>query len=311
MGEKARLEELAEAEKNKALQKKKDAEEKKKKMEELAQQQKEQQRLQQEQRKSARAAKAQKEKEPAKEPEKVALKKRPEKAQEPAQEQTKEVPKLKKVETVKRESPVRRSQSPIPQLKRVTRDSRENTWVRAQSPIPNLRPVPKKGSPAPGKAKTQVVKKQVTAKADSNKQSDSIDTTVKQSHSDIELHKKEKNDSKPKEITPQHEVPETVDKTSPTKGTIPETVNKSKYPHEENEKEQEPKKPTTLIPENKYESVQYIDKVDSVDIPELEVVQQPPQTTFEDYPEELIKDVIQVDKTTSVQPKITPNDHIP
>ena len=38
--EKARLEELAEAEKNKALQKKKDAEEKKKKMEELAQQQK-------------------------------------------------------------------------------------------------------------------------------------------------------------------------------------------------------------------------------------------------------------------------------
>merc|ERR1711993_80594 len=80
--EKARLEELAEAEKNNALQKKKDAEEKKKKMEELAQQQKEQQRLQQEQRKSARAAKAQKEKEPAKEPEKVALKKRPEKAQE-------------------------------------------------------------------------------------------------------------------------------------------------------------------------------------------------------------------------------------
>merc|ERR1712001_716454 len=71
--EKARLEELAEAEKNKALQKKKDAEEKKKKMEELAQQQKEQQRLQQEQRKSARSAKAQKEKEPAKEPEKVAL----------------------------------------------------------------------------------------------------------------------------------------------------------------------------------------------------------------------------------------------
>merc|ERR1711936_492003 len=179
--EKARLEELAEAEKNKALQKKKDAEEKKKKMEELAQQQKEQQRLQQEQRKSARAAKNQKEKEPAKEPEKVALKKRPERAQEPAQEQPKEVPKLKKVETVKRESPVRRSQSPIPQLKRVEqqkRDSRENTPLRAQSPIPNLRPVPKKGSPAPGKAKTQVVKKQVTAKTDSNKQSDSKDTTV-------------------------------------------------------------------------------------------------------------------------------------
>merc|ERR1739844_480199 len=154
--EKARLEELAEAEKNKALQKKKDAEEKKKKMEELAQQQKEQQRLQQEQRKSARAAKAQKEKEPAKEPEKVALKKRPEKAQEPAQEQTKEVPKLQWVETVKRESPVRRSQSPIPQLKRVTRDSRENTPVRAQSPIPNLRPVPKKGSPAPGKKETEL-----------------------------------------------------------------------------------------------------------------------------------------------------------
>ena len=129
---------------------------------------------------------------------------------------------------------------------------------------------------------------------------------MKQSHSDIELHKKEKNDSKPKEIT----VPETVDKTSPTKGTIPETVNKSKYPHEENQKEQEPKKPTTLITENKYESVQDIDKVDSVDIPELEVVQQPPQTTFEDYPEELIKDVIQVDKTTSVQPKITPNGQI-
>ena len=57
----------------------------------------------------------------------------------------------------------------------------------------------------------------VTAKTDSNKQSDSIDTTVKQSHSDIELHKKEKNDSKSKEIIPQHEVPETVDKTSPTK----------------------------------------------------------------------------------------------
>ena len=38
--EKARLEELAEAEKNKALQKKKDAEEKKKKLEELQQQQK-------------------------------------------------------------------------------------------------------------------------------------------------------------------------------------------------------------------------------------------------------------------------------
>merc|ERR1711997_1370371 len=237
--EKARLEELAEAEKNKALQKKKDAEEKKKKMEELAQQQKEQQRLQQEQRKSARAAKAQKEKEPAKEPEKVALKKRPERAQEPAQEQPKELPKLKKVETVKRESPVRRSQSPIPQLRRVEqqkRDSRENTPLRAQSPIPNLRPVPKKGSPAPGKAKTQVVKKQVTAKTDSNKQSDSIDTTVKQSHSDIELHKKEKNDSKPIEITPQHEVSETVDKTSPTKGELPETVNKSKYPHEENQK---------------------------------------------------------------------------
>merc|ERR1712141_251356 len=255
------------------------------------------------------AAKAQKEKEPAKEPEKVALKKRPEKAQEPAQEQTKEVPKLKKVETVKRESPVRRSQSPIPQLKRVTRDSRENTPVRAQSPIPNLRPVPKKGSPAPGKAKTQVVKKQVTAKTDSNKQSDSIDTTVKQSHSDIELHKKEKNDSKSKEIIPEHEVPETVDKPSPTKGTIPETVNKSKYPHEENE--QEHKRPIALIPENKYESVQDIDKVDSVDIPELEVVQQPPQTTFEDYPEELIKDVIQVDKTTSVQPKLTPSHQIP
>ena len=55
---------------------------------------------------------------------------------------------------MKRESPVRRSQSPIPQLKRVEqqkRDSRENTPLRAQSPIPNLRPVPKKGSPAPGK----------------------------------------------------------------------------------------------------------------------------------------------------------------
>merc|ERR1711997_254348 len=115
-----------------------------------------------------------------------------------------------------------------------------------QSPIPNLRPVPKKGSPAPGRAKTQVVKKQVTAKTDSNKQSDSIDTTVKQSHSDIELHKKEENDSKSKEIIPEHEVPETVDKPSPTKGKIPETVNKSKYPHEENEKEQEPKKPTLL-----------------------------------------------------------------
>ena len=102
---------------------------------------------------------------------------------------------------------------------------------------------------------------------------------MKQSHSDIELHKKEKNDSKPKEIT----VPETVDKTSPTKGTIPETVNKSKYPHEENQKEQEPKKPNALITENKYESVQDIDKVDSVDIPELEVVQQPSQTAFEDY----------------------------
>ena len=134
---------------------------------------------------------------------------------------------------------------------------------------------------------------------------------MKQSHSDIELHKKEKNDSKSKEIIPEHEVPETVDKPSPTKGKIPETVNKSKYPHEENEKEQEPKKPTTLIPENKYESVQDIDKVDSVDIPELEVVQQPPQTTFEDYPEELIKDVIQVDKTTSVQPKLTPSHQIP
>merc|ERR1712141_407613 len=153
-----------------------------------------------------------------------------------------------------------------------------------------------------GKAKTQVVKKQVTAKTDSNKQSDSIDTTVKQSHSDIELHKKEKNDSKSKEIIPEHEVPETVDKTSPAKGTIPETINKSKYPHEE--KEKEPKRPTALIPENKYESVQDIDKVYSVDIPELEVVQQPPQTTFEDYPEELIKNVIQVDKTTSVQPKL-------
>merc|ERR1712141_806628 len=117
-----------------------------------------------------------------------------------------------------------------------------------------------------GKAKTQVVKKQVTAKTNSNKQSDSIDTTVKQSHSDIELHKKEKNDSKPKEITPQLEVPETVDKTSPTKGTILETVKKSKYPHEENEKQQEPKRPTALIPESKFESVQDIDKVDSVDI---------------------------------------------
>ena len=134
---------------------------------------------------------------------------------------------------------------------------------------------------------------------------------MKQSHSDIELHKKEKNDSKPKEITPQHEVPETVDKTSPTKGTIPKTVNKSKYPHKENEKEQEPKKPTALIPENKYESVQDIGKVDSVDIPELEVVQQPPQATFEDYPEELIKDVIQVDKTSSIQPKNTSTDQTP
>merc|ERR1711997_514538 len=59
--EKARLEALAEAEKNKALQKKKDAEEKKKKLEELQQQQKEQHKLQQEQRKAARSAKAQKE----------------------------------------------------------------------------------------------------------------------------------------------------------------------------------------------------------------------------------------------------------
>merc|ERR1712141_536349 len=60
--EKARLDELAEAEKNKAMLKKKEAEEKKKKLEELQQQQKEQFKKQQEQRKSARAAKAQKEK---------------------------------------------------------------------------------------------------------------------------------------------------------------------------------------------------------------------------------------------------------
>merc|ERR1712203_132965 len=60
--EKARLDELAEAEKNKALLKKKEAEEKKKKLEELQQQQKEQFKKQQEQRKSARATKVQKEK---------------------------------------------------------------------------------------------------------------------------------------------------------------------------------------------------------------------------------------------------------
>merc|ERR1712088_1277982 len=66
--EKARLDELAEAEKNKALQKKKDAEEKKKKLEELQQQQ--------EQRKSARAAKTQKDKETPKAAEPVAMKKK-------------------------------------------------------------------------------------------------------------------------------------------------------------------------------------------------------------------------------------------
>ena len=56
---------------------------------------------------------------------------------------------------------------------------------------------------------------------------------------------------------------------------------------------------------------QNLQKKDSIDIPELEVVQQPPQATFEDYPEELIKDVIQVHKTSSIQPKNTSTDQTP
>merc|ERR1712244_79640 len=100
--EKARLEELAEAEKNKALQKKKEAEEKKKNLEELQQQQKEQHRLQQEQRNAARSAK----KEAPKEEIGVQLKKKS-----PA------LPQLKRVEQNKRAESPMRTASPIPKLK--------------------------------------------------------------------------------------------------------------------------------------------------------------------------------------------------
>merc|ERR1711981_1027509 len=150
--EKARLDELAEAEKNKAMLKKKEAEEKKKKIEELQQQQKEAFLAQQEQRKAAKAAKSKKV-EPPKEPEKVQLKKKTEvKKPEPAPEEPKEVPKLKHVEKIKESSPVRRSQSPEldrDRLKRVDSPKRAESPARCQSPIPKLKPVPKK-SPRKG-----------------------------------------------------------------------------------------------------------------------------------------------------------------
>merc|ERR1712223_1633865 len=148
--EKARLEELAEAEKNKALQMKKEAEEKKKKLEELQQQQKEQHRLQQEQRKAARSAK----KEAPKEEIGVQLKKKA-----PAQKdaQAPDLPQLKRVEQNKRAESPMRTASPIPKLKsvalRTPTGSREGTPVKEIKKEPELKPALKKPKPEKPKEK--------------------------------------------------------------------------------------------------------------------------------------------------------------
>merc|ERR1711971_461488 len=59
--------------------------------------------------------------------------------------------------------------------------------------------------------------------------------------------------------------------------------------------------------EKQDDNIKLLETVDSVDMPELEVVQEP-QTTFQDYPEELIKDVIQVDKSIKKVPQESDNE---
>lgn len=288
--EKKKLEELAEAEKAKASLKKKQEEEKKKKLEELAQQQKEQHRLQQEQRKTARSSKP-KEKEAPKVEQKI-VKKRPEQKPEPKPEEPKEVPKLKKVEQVKAASPVRRSQSPElrDRLKRVDSPRRaELPAPRPESPMARLKPTPKKGSPAPEKAKTHAVKKQVT-KTVSDKQSVSKDTG-KQSISDIELNKKDQKVVKPTETTPQKEVSPPAKKTSPQKEVLHE-----QQQHLDKQKDLKSKIDADVgVVDEIDTSSKKTEIVETDDIPALEVVPEP-QATFKEYPEELIKDAIKIDK---------------
>ena len=146
--------------------------------------------------------------------------------------------------------------------------------------------------------------KQVTK----TKQKDSKDT-VKQSKSDIELHKKDKKIDKPTEIIAQKEVSPTVKKVSVKAEVIHEPVLQPQHTEETEQKDSE----SNIIPginadganiikgvsiHKEDSKTNIIEKSQSVDIPELELVQGP-QATFDDYPKELIQDIIHVDKPTT------------
>ena len=143
--------------------------------------------------------------------------------------------------------------------------------------------------------------KQVT----NTKQKDSKDT-VKQSKSDIELHKKDQKIDKPTEIIPQKEVSPTVKKVSVKAEVIHEPNLQPQQTQEAELKDSESiiiagasvdevNKNAGASIDKGDSTTKIIEKSQSVDIPELEVVQGP-QATFDDYPKELIKDVIKVDK---------------
>ena len=142
---------------------------------------------------------------------------------------------------------------------------------------------------------------------------------MKQSKSDIELHKKEQNVEKPTESTQQKDAAPTVDKESPQKEAVPvEEVHSQ--PHLMQQKEIQEKKPEVvkdISADERDTAAKDVKKIDSSEIPELETVQMPQEketpkpVTPKEKPKQVEEDTKQVKKEDASVKKEAPKPEAP